>query len=474
MRKDTMTGRSAHGGLLIFGLIWLGQLVSLIGSGLTEFGIGVWVYQRSESATEFALIAFFTTLPHVLVSPLAGALVDRWDRRWVMIGSDCGAALSSLSVALLAWSGRLEVWQVYLAVLFTSSCIAFQFPAYISLMTHLVPKQHLGRANGLLGLAWSAPLIAAPLLAAALLEQVGLAGLILVDMVTFLVGVSTLLMVRVTGPATVTKPAATKDALLCEVVVGWRYIAARPGLRQLLLVFVPVNFSVGLTNVLFAPLVLSFTSPAVLGSIVAIAGGGGYLVGSLLMTVWGGPKRRVLGILGPGPLLGLGLLALGLGPSAALIAAAGFLYFVCQPIINSCDQALWQSKVALEVQGRVFATRRSLEHAAVLLAYLVAGPLADRVFGPLLMPTGPLAGSVGLILGVGPGRGIGLLLVLLGLVTLLALAWGVLSPRVRRIDRELPDIEQELPTTVGEVASPSQSGGSRRAAEPTVAAAAAA
>src|SRR3954447_26733128 len=160
----TMPERTVTRGLLLFGLIWLGQLVSLIGSGLTEFGIGIWVYQRSGSATEFALIAFFATLPQVLVSPLAGALVDRWDRRWVMIGSDCGAALSALTVALLAWSGTLQVWQIYLAVLVTSSCVAFQFPAYASVMTQLVPQQHLGRANGLIGLAWSVQLIAAPLL----------------------------------------------------------------------------------------------------------------------------------------------------------------------------------------------------------------------------------------------------------------------------------------------------------------------
>jgi MFS family permease len=466
-----MNGRSVNGGLLIFGLIWLGQLVSLIGSGLTEFGIGVWVYQRSGSATEFALIAFFTTLPHVVVSPLAGALVDRWDRRWVMIGSDCGAALSSLTVALLAWSGNLQVWQVYLAVFVTSSCVAFQFPAYASLVTHLVPKAQLGRANGLIGLAWSAGLIAAPPLAAALLGRVGLTGLILLDLVTFLVGVSTLLVARVEGPAAVSRPAATGTSLLREVGAGWSYIASRPGLRELLIIFVPVNFTVGLTNVLFAPLVLSFAPPEVLGTIVAIGAGGGFLVGSLLMTAWGGPKRRVLGILGPGPLLALGLLALGLWPSAPLIAIAGFLYFVCQPIINSCDQTLWQSKVAREVQGRVFATRRAIEHAAVLLAYLVAGPLADQVFNPLLTPSGPLATSVGLVLGVGPGRGIGLLLVLLGLVTLLALAWGALSPRVRQIDRELPDIDRDLPATVGEVAPPSQPNGPLHALEPTVTAA---
>ena len=240
-----MIGRSVNRGLAVFGLIWLGQLVSLIGSGLTEFGIGVWVYQRSGSATEFALIAFFTTIPHVLVSPLAGVLVDRWNRRWVMLGSDCGAALSSLAVALLAWSGHLEIWQVYLSVFVTSSCVAFQFPAFASLMTQLVPEQQLGRANGMISLAWSAGLIAAPPLAAALLVQVGLSGVIVVDVLSFLVGISTLLLARVRVSTPVRETAAASPSLLREVGDGWRYIVARPGLRELLLIFVPINFSAG-------------------------------------------------------------------------------------------------------------------------------------------------------------------------------------------------------------------------------------
>ena len=198
----------------------------------------------------------------MLVSPIAGALVDRWDRRRVMILSDTGAALCSLTVSLLAWSGSLEVWHVYVAVLVTSTCAAFQFPAYATLMTVLVPKDQLGRANGMVEMAWAAGQIASPLLAALLIGAISLYGLILVDVVTFLVGVSILLVVRVAQPEPSIEREAPRGSLLREAAYGWTYIAARPGLRALLTFFVVVNFSVGLFNALFVPMVLSFAPAA--------------------------------------------------------------------------------------------------------------------------------------------------------------------------------------------------------------------
>jgi hypothetical protein len=157
------------------------------------------------------------------------------------------------------------------------------------------------------------------------------------------------------------------------------------------------------------------------------------------MTAWGGPKRRIYGILGPGPVLGLSMLAMGAQTSPIVIGAAGFLYMFVHPFINGFDHAIWQNKVALDVQGRVFATRHAIENSSVLLAYLLAGPLADQVFNPLLIEDGLLASSVGQVIGVGPGRGIGLIFVIAGLGIVAMAAWGFISPHVRRIEDELPD-----------------------------------
>src|SRR5215216_4030687 len=196
-----MTRPTARHGMLIFSVIWLGQVISLVGSGLTEFGLGVWVFQRTGAATDYALIALCISLPQVLVTPLAGTLVDRVDRRLVMLLSDSGAALSTLMIALLAWGGQLEPWHVYAAVLATSTCAAVQYPAYAALLTHLVPPERLARANGMVEMAWSASLIVAPLIAATLIELISLPGLLLVDLLTFAVGVGTLLLARIPGGA---------------------------------------------------------------------------------------------------------------------------------------------------------------------------------------------------------------------------------------------------------------------------------
>ena len=176
--------------------VWLGQSVSLIGSGLTSFALGVWVFERSGSITQFALIGLFAVLPRVLLSPLAGIIVDRWDRRRAMILSDAGAGLCTLSVVLLMTAGRLEVWHIFLLTAASSAFSALQWPAYMAAITLLMPKQHLGRANGLVQLGRALSEILAPALAGILMSVIGLQGVILIDFATFGFAVLTLLPVR--------------------------------------------------------------------------------------------------------------------------------------------------------------------------------------------------------------------------------------------------------------------------------------
>ncbi len=420
-------------------VIWSGQLVSLVGSGLTGFALGVWVYRRTGSVTQFALISMFTTLPGIVFAPIAGALVDRWDRRWAMILSDAGAALCTLSMALLLIADRLEVWHIYLAMALSSTFSAFQWPAYSATTTLLVPPKHLGRANGMVQLSEAIAQIIAPSLAGALIQLVRIQGIILIDLTTFFLALFTLLLVRVPRPGRTVGEKAGQGLLFHEVAYGWKYIRARPGLLGLLLFFAVSNLAMGIVEVLFTPLVLSFTTTAVLGLILSI-GGGGFLAGSLLMSVWGGPKRRVYGVLGFNLLTGVALLAAGFPLRVWILAAAAFVVFFGFPLIGGCSQTIWQRKTAPDVQGRVFALRRMISWSSLPLAYLVAGPLVDRVFEPLMAADGPLAGSVGRIIGVGTGRGIGLLYIIMGLLLLLTTLFAYLYPRLREVEVELPDL----------------------------------
>jgi hypothetical protein len=163
------------------------------------------------------------------------------------------------------------------------------------------------------------------------------------------------------------------------------------------------------------------------------------LFGSMLMSAWGGPKRRINGVLGFQLLTGLCFILAGLRPSAQLIAVAAFFFFFSLPFINGSSQAIWQSKIAPQVQGRVFAVRRMIAWSSVPFSYLIAGPLAEYVFEPLLAAEGPLASTVGRLIGAGPGRGIGFLFIIMGILTLLIVLAGYSYPRLRHLEDEVAD-----------------------------------
>ncbi|HEY9422902.1 MAG TPA: MFS transporter, partial [Thermoanaerobaculia bacterium] len=410
-------------GFRSFFVLWLGQAVSVFGSHLTAFTLGIWVYQLTGAATDYALIAVFGTLPSMLVAPFAGIAVDRWDRRNVMMLADIGAALTSVLLIGLLTVGRLEVWHVYLVVILSSTFNAFQVPAYMSSVTMMVPKEQFGRANGMMQLGDSMARVGAPLLAGALVAVIELQGIVMVDFATFLFAMVTLLLIRIPRPQASKSGKAAGGSLFRQAGFGWRYIAQRPGLLGLLLFLTLINLLLGVVLVLVPPLVLSFTSPAEVGIVLGV-GGAGAVLGGILMSTWGGARQKMRVVLGLAPVLGLGLLIMGLRPSGPLVAFGYFVFFLVVPIINANNLAIWQAKVEPDVQGRVFAMRRLVMQASSPIAFLLAGPLADYVFEPLLAPGGPLTGSVGRAIGVGDGRGIGLLFIVMGFLLMVAAAAG--------------------------------------------------
>ncbi len=441
-----MQTRSASG-MRIFTVIWFGQLISTLGSGLTGFALGVWVYEQTGSVTLFALNMLAFALPNLLVSPLAGALVDRWDRRWVMILSDSGAALTTLAVILLIFAGRLEIWHIYVITAIGAALNTFQWPAYSAATTMLVPKAKLGQAGGMVQIGEAVSQLISPAVAGALYVMTGLRGVVLIDFATFLIAVTTLLLVSIPQPESTIEGRAGKGSLLQEAVYGWRYILSRPGLLGLLLVFAAYNFLTGLSYPLIAPMVLDMASPQIYGIFGSLVGLG-MLVGTLVMSIWGGPHRRIHGVLAFLAISGVLTALLGFTPYIPVMALAGFGLAFTMPIINGSSQAIWQSKVAVDVQGRVFSARRMIAWSTTPLAFALAGPLADRIFKPLLMPDGALASSVGQVIGVGPGRGIGLLFIVIGLTCSVVALSGYLNPRIRKLEDELPDTVQEdlIPT----------------------------
>jgi hypothetical protein len=281
----------------------------------------------------------------------------------------------------------------------------------------------------------------------------------LIDGITFLFALTTLLLVRFPRPTRTHQTEVKSGSLWRDVVYGWRYLVARPALLGLMIFFGINNFLVGVVDVLFTPLVLSLGSAELLGILLS-TGGLGMLTGSVAMSIWGGPKRRVYGVFGFSGLLAAAILLAGLRPTPLVLGIAAFLAFFSLPIFQGSNQALMQTKIAPEVQGRAFALKEMIAVSTLPLAYLVAGPLADGVFEPLLAVGGPLAGSVGSVIGVGPGRGIALLFVVMGLASLLLSLAGYLQPRLRRVEEELPEgeVAESLPSVGSYLPNPVKAG----------------
>jgi MFS family permease len=361
-----------------------------------------------------------------------------------MIVADAGAGLCTLLVALLLFAGGLQLWQIYLLTAITAAFGTVQWPAYAATTTLLVSKENLGRANGMVQFGQAASEVLAPMIAGALVGIIQLQGVILIDVVTFAFAIVTLLLVRFPKARASAKGVRPSDGERTRVLAwrdltfGWTYITSRPGLLGLLLFSAVVSFIWGMVGALIVPMILGWSSSEVLGVIISVAGAG-MLVGSLLMSMWGGPRRRINGVLNFEILSGLFFVLIGMQPSFWWTAAGVFGAHLTIAIIYGSNQAIWQSKVAPDVQGRVFAMQQMVTRAAAPLAYLLAGPLADNVFEPLLATNGPLAGSLGPIFGTGAGRGIGLLFVLLGVVKVVVSLVGRLYPHIRNVEDELPD-----------------------------------
>lgn len=426
----------------VFLVVWGGQFVSLVGTALTGFALSIWVYLETGSATKLSFVLLASQLPQIVFTPIAGALVDRWDRRWAMILADTGAGIGTMAIALLLFTDNLQIWHLYIALGFSGIFQSFQWPAYSAATTLLVSKEQYGRASGLVQMAEAAGQVIAPAIAGLLLAFGGLETVIFIDVVSFLVAVTTLLAVRFPKAEVSAAGAAGSGSLLSEAKYGWTYIKDRHGLAALLWYFASVNLVFGFVGVLIFPLVLGFADEVAMGNAFTFAGLG-MVAGSLVMSAWGGPKRRVHGVLGGDVVLGLALIVVGLKPSIMLIAVGGALAFFVLPIANGSSQALWQAKVEPDVQGRVFAVRRVLAQIAGPVAMIMAGPLADRVFEPLLQEDGALADSVGSVIGVGPGRGIAFLFIILGGLSMVFTMIAYLYPRLRNLEDEIPDYDEQ-------------------------------
>jgi MFS family permease len=433
-------------GMRAFTVVWIGQLVSLLGTAMANFALAYWAYITTGAATALALVGFFAFAPTMLVSPLAGALVDRWNRKLMMMLSDV-AAISSTAVVLLLYStGTLQIWHLYLTGAFASVFGAFQFPAYSAAVTTMVSKKQYGRASGMLSTAQFASGIFAPILAAALMATpLGIGGILTIDVLTFLVAIGALLLVHIPQPVVTEEGRKSRGSLWKESIYGFRYILSRPSLLGLQLVFFSINLVGVFGNTVSAPMVLARTgnNAAVLGTVQSVMGAGG-VAGSVVLSIWGGPRRKVHGVLMGMGFGMVGTILMGLGRDLSTWALAAFISLFFIPIINGSNQAIWQAKVPPDVQGRVFATRALIAQVSVPVAMLLAGPLADYYFEPALTVGGSLESLFAAVVGTGPGAGMALMFVIAGLCGVLIGFGSYAFKVVRNVEDLVSDHEGSI------------------------------
>jgi MFS family permease len=430
-------------GMRGFTLVWAGQFLSFLGTGMTNFALTIWAWKTTGTATALALVALFNMAPSILASPVAGALVDRWNRKLVMMLSDIAAGISTLAILLLFTSGRLEIWHLYVTTAFAGFFHAFQFPAYSAAISTMVSKEHYTRASGMLSLAQNASGIFAPVAAGILLNYVSFGGVFLLDLTSLALALSALLLVRIPQPKA-TDGDVKRDSLLKDSIFGFKYIFRRPGLLGLQLILFNINFTFALCFPLLAPMILALTGNDMLtlGAVQSAFGVGG-VVGGILLSVWGGPKRRIHGIfIGMTLSSVFGMILLGVGREAVFWIAGGFVIMLFHPLINGSNQAIWQSKVPPEVQGRVFSARSLIAMISAPIAMAITGPLADRLLIPGMMAGGRLAPTFGWLVGTGQGAGISLLYIFTGFISLFIGLAGYLFKQVRDVEKILPDHDE--------------------------------
>jgi len=447
IESQAMGQKTKTTGMLGFTIIWIGQLLSLLGTNMTAFALTIWAWEATGQATALALVGFFNFAPAVLVSPIAGALVDRYDRKKVMMFADLAAGMPTIAVLFLYATGSLQIWHLFITGAIAGIFQAFHFPAYSAAVTMMVRKDQYGRASGMLAAAEFATGIAAPIIAALLLNFIGIAGVMAIDVITFTTAVGVLLFIHIPRPPVTQAGLKGMGSIWKESFYGFRYIYERPSLLGLQLVFLGCNLTATFGNTVLAPMILARTADdsIVLASVLSASGAGG-LLGSLAMMIWGGPKRRVHGVLLGMTLASLtGSFLLGLGNSWYIWAPMSFLGMFFIPIVNGSNQAIWQAKVAPDVQGRVFATRRLIAQISVPVSMILAGPLADRFFEPGMMPQGGLASLFGWMIEIGPGAGMSLMLVFAGILGVLTSLAGYAFRVVRNAEDILPDHDAGAP-----------------------------
>ena len=387
-----------------FLLLWAGELVSSIGSGLTSFGLGVYVFRQTGSAADMALVSLLAFLPTLLLSVPAGVLADRYDRRGLMMVGDGCSALGILYIFFCMQSGGASLTQICIGVTISSVFSSLLEPAYRATVSDILEKEEYSRASGLVSLAGSARYLISPLLAGILLTVSDIRLLLILDMGTFFLTVTCTGVVR---HGLESKAAEHKEAFFTLLKEGWQAVAQKRGVLALILVASVMTCFMGAFQILAEPLILAFSDSVTLGICETICASG-MLVSSLFLGIRGIRKGYVKILSLSLMIAGAAMVGFGLRENLVMICASGFGFFAMLPFANNCLDYLVRTNIAEELQGRAWGLIGFLSQIGYVVAYSLSGLLAD---------------GMGAGLQIGVGRGAAVVIIASGvLLAVIALA----------------------------------------------------
>ena len=432
-------------GLTAFFVAFAGQITSTIGSAITSFGVSIWLYQQTGQATELTWASAAFLGPLLLVAPFAGTVVDRGNRKRIMILADVAAGMTTIILLLLFRAGGLEQWHIYLLNIVNGIAQAFQWPAFSASVTLIVDKKQYARAAGFMQLGNPTARVIAPAAAAALLAFSTFELLLWVDLATFIFAVITMAFVIVPQPK-ISAENNTKDGYLAATKLGFTYLLRHPSLLGIQLMKMGSNLGAIFGVAVIVPMILATTGndEAALATARAIAAAGG-IVGGLALGAWGGISKdrdRMLYILLAMSLVSITGIFYGIAHNVAGWAIAGFLSQFFAAFVNANTRAIWQRKIPPDIQGRVFAVQGLITSLMLPIITVIAGPLADKFFEPALLSSGVLASTFGWLVGNSPGSGMSLMFVLGNCVGLAVVIASFYSTSIRQIEKLMPDFDE--------------------------------
>jgi len=399
-------------GLSRFHPVWVSEFVPALAGALMNFGISVWVFRTTVSVTAVALLGMSSMIPRACSSVFAGAMVDRYGPRRAILLGNVGAIVAMVPSLLLFWRGQLAVWHICVSIAFASAFQSFLWPAALAAIPALVGKKDFVRANGILQACNAVTTIVAPLIAGVVILHYNLGVLLLIGIAMYVAAIPVLAPVRIRRLEK-SKEVGQSSSVLREINDAWTFLRLERDLLRLVVIFAMFTFIISIASILLKPLILSFASASALGTVISI-GGVGMLLGGVAITTSGKGATSIREVMSLMTVAGLCMMMAGSRPMLLLIAIGTFIYSLVMPVVGSGIQTIIQTRVPADLQGRMHATMAAVGFATMPFAFLIAGPLADYVFNPLLADGGVLASSVGRIIGVGEFRGIGLLYICLG------------------------------------------------------------